>query len=88
MNLKIKKNLLDLHFQKYLTFLSLSVVISFTYLIAVVIAVLTAQIKLDSFFSMSILFIFSTAVLGLCSFLFFKSLFHLKNIINSLKELS
>ncbi len=82
-----KKNVLDLQFQKYLTISSTSVIIMFTYVIGVVIAFLTKQIKLNDFVIMGILFVISAGVFGIGSVLFFKSLFHLKNIPEVLKEI-
>ncbi len=83
----LKKNILDLHFHKYLIIASTSIIISFTYLIGVGVAYVTNQIKLDDFVSMTILFIFSTALLGLCAFFFFKAYYHIKNILSILKNM-
>ena len=87
MNNKIKKNILDLQFQKYLIIASTSVIITFTYIIGIVLASLTKQIKFDNFFSMILVFLFSTVVFGLCAFFLFKSLFHIKNILRILKDI-
>lgn len=82
-----KKNILDLQFQKYLTTASTSLIIAFTYFIGVGIAILTKQIKLNDFIAMGVLFIISASVLGICSVLFFNAIFHLKNILQVLKEI-
>ena len=82
-----KKNVLDLQFQKYLTLASTSIIIMFTYLIGVGIAILTKQVNLKDFIVMGILFVISIGILGICSALFFKALFHLKNIPEALKEI-
>lgn len=82
-----RKNILDLQFQKYLTISSTSIIIMFTYVIGVVIAFLTKQIKLNDFIVMGILFVISAGVFGIGSILFFKALFHLRNILEVLKEI-
>ena len=82
-----KKNILDLHFQKYLVIASTSIIIAFTYLIGVAIAVFSKQIILNDLLNMAIVFIISVGVLGICTGLFFNALFHLKNILKVLKEI-
>jgi len=85
-HLNIRKNILDLHFQKYLIIASTSAIVAFTYIIGVGIAFITKQIIID-LFSLSILIIFSVIVFGICSALFFYSLFHIKSILEVLKNL-
>ena len=82
-----KKNILDLQFQKYLIVASTSVIIAFTYAIGVTIAIFSKQISLDDFKSMGAIFVISVGVLGVCSIIFFNSVFHLKNIPLVLKNL-
>jgi len=82
-----KKNVLDLHFQKYLSIATTSVIIAFTYFIGIGIAILTKQIKLDDFIVMGAVFVISAGVLGVCSILFFNAIFHLKNIPEIVKSL-
>lgn len=84
---EIQKNILDLHFQKNLVIASTTILVAVTYTIAVGVAFVTRQIKSDDFVSLSILFITSVAILGLCSLFFFKALFHIKNIPEILKNL-
>ena len=76
-----RKNVLDLQFQKYLTIASTSIIITFTYLIGVVISILTKQINLNDFISMGVLIVISFGILGICSALFFNAVFHIKNIL-------
>jgi len=83
----LKKNILDLHFHKYLVIASTSIIISFTYLIGVGIAVITKQIKFDNLFFVIILFIFSVMVLGMCAYFLFNSIYHIKNIPIVIKEI-
>lgn len=82
-----KKNVLNLHFQKYLNIATTSVIIAFTYFIGIGIAVLTKQIKLDDFIVMGAVFVISAGVLGICSILFFNAVFHLRNIPKIIKNL-
>jgi len=82
-----KKNVLDLQFQKYLTITSTSVIISFTYFVGLGIAIITKQIRLDDFISIGAVFVISAGVLGVCSILFFNALFHLRNIIQVVKDI-
>ena len=84
----IKKNILDLHFQKHLTILTISIMIFFTYLIAIILATLTKQIEFDNSFSISILILFSIIILGPCLIFLFNSLFHIKNIPRILTKLN
>lgn len=82
-----KKNVLDLHFQKYLSIATTSVIIAFTYFIGMSIAILTKQIKLDDFIVLGVVFVISAGVMGICSVFFFNAVFHLKNIPKIVKEL-
>ncbi len=83
----IKKNILDLHFQKNLVIMSTLVIIIFTYFIAVAIAYMTGQIKLDDPFTVILIFVFTIAFLGVGSAFFFNSYFHIRNIPRVLKSL-
>lgn len=82
-----KKNVLDLHFQKYLSIATTSVIIAFTYFIGISIAIFTKQIKLDDFMIMGAVFVISAGIFGICSVFFFNAVFHLKNIPKIVKEL-
>lgn len=82
-----KKNILDLQFQKYLIVASTSILIAFTYVIGVGIAILSKQIRLDNFNDMGAIFIISAGILGVCSIIFFNAIFHLRNIPLVLRNL-
>ena len=82
-----KKNILDLQFQKYLSISSTSIILIFTYFIGIGVAIVTKQIDLGNFITMMSLAIISVVVLGICSFLFFNALFHIRNIPEVIKEL-
>jgi len=88
MNSEIRKNLLDLHFQKYLVIASTSVILGFTYLIGVGIAVITNQINFEEPLSWIILAMLSMLFLSLISVLFFRAAFHIKNILRIIRELN
>ena len=81
-----KKNILDLQFQKYLNISSTSIIVAFTYLIGVGIALLTERISYNKV-SISALAIISIGLLGACAIFFFNSLYHLKNIPRVVKDL-
>ena len=84
---KIKKNILDLNFQKYLVMVSTSIIVAFTYFIGVGIALLTKQIMFNNTVAMIILGIFSVAILGSCAFFFFKGLTNIESILKLIKDL-
>lgn len=62
-------------------------IIGFIYFIGVGIAIITKQINIGDFVSMASLFIISAGILGICSFFFFKAIFHIKNIPKVVKEI-
>lgn len=82
-----KKNILDLQFQKYLIISSTSMVMAFAYIIGVGVAVAIKQIQLNNLVDMTALFIISSGILGVCSFIFFNALFHIRNILELIKKL-
>lgn len=82
-----KKNVLDLHFQKYLIIASTSTIIAFTYFVGIAIAILTKQIRLNDFVIISFVFIISAGTLGTCAILFYNALFHLKRIPKLVKDI-
>jgi len=80
----IKKNILDLNFQKHLVYLSTSIIIGFTYVVGVIIATLTGQIILDSFFIMTLLVFASVGILGPCFIFLRRSIRRLRQIQKTL----
>ncbi len=87
MNNKIKKNILDLYFQKHLVIASTSIIIAFTYLVGVGIALLTKQIKLHDFTSIKVVVIFSILIISSCIILFIKASYQIRNISEILKTI-
>ncbi len=82
----IKKNILDLQFQKYLIKASTSVVIAFTYLVGVFLLLIAKDIDLKDPTVITLLIGVSIFVLAPCALFFYKSQFHIKNIISILKS--
>ncbi len=83
----IKKNLLDLQFQKYLVIASTSFITAFTYIVGVFVALISKQISLKSWIIVTVLIGTSIAVLGPCILIFYKTTSHIKNILLILKSL-
>jgi len=84
---KVKKNLLDLQYNKYLQYYNTSIIILFTYFIGVGIAFITKQIDINEpkqFLSLLVISI-STVVLIILFMLRFKS--HQENILDEIKNL-
>ena len=82
----MRKNILDLYFQKSLIVASTSVIVFFTYLVGLVLGFLTNQIKFDTLI-ITVLFLFSAAILGSCAFFFFKALEQIRIIPQMLKTI-
>jgi len=80
MNLSLRKNILDLSFQKHLIIASSCFVILSTYLIAVIIAIMTKQIDTNNINSISLLILSSLIILIFFLYFFIKSVKHIKNI--------
>jgi hypothetical protein len=69
----IKKNILDAELQKYFQISSTSIIVSFTYTIGIIIALLSNQINLKNLSNLLMLMIISAIVLGLASMFFINS---------------
>jgi hypothetical protein len=83
----IKKNILDAELQKYFQISSTSIIISFTYTIGIIIALLSNQINLKNLSNLLMLIIISAIVLGLASMFFINSSIKIKKIIKAIKNL-
>lgn len=68
---KIKKNLLDIDYQRNLQYFTTTIIITFTYFIGVVIAFLTKQINYKNINQM-VLFVFITIVFFIIIILFLR----------------
>jgi len=85
--MNLKKNILDLNYQKYLQHYVVSLIILFTYLIGVVIAFLTKQINIGDFNQIVYLIVISIFViisLSVCLVAFNK---RLRDIIGEIEIL-
>ncbi len=87
MKSETKKNLLDLHFQKYLVIASTSAIIGFTYSVGLVIALITRQINFKDLASWIILIVISVLFMAFISILFFHSKYHIQNILDIIKSI-
>jgi hypothetical protein len=83
----IKKNILDAELQKYFQISSTSIIIGFTYLIGIIIALFSNQINLTILSNLLVLITVSTIVLGLVSIFFINSIIKIKRIMKAIKNL-
>ena len=83
----VKKNILDLEFQKYLVTASTAVVVGVTYLIGIAISFVTKQIKLNDLISMLVIVILSSIILSICVSFFQRAIRNMKNIVETIKEM-
>ena len=84
----IKKNVLDLEFQKYLIIASTSVITLFTFLIGVALAFLVKELHFKDLGTMIPLSILSIIVIVPCILLLISSIKHIKNILKLTKIIS
>ena len=84
---KIKKNLLDLQYNKYLQYYNTSIIILFTYIIGVAIAFITKQINYKNMNEIGLVAIISIAVISMIVIFMLEMKDHIKNIPNEIKML-
>jgi predicted neutral ceramidase superfamily lipid hydrolase len=77
---KVKKNLLDLEYNKYLSYLNTSIIILFTYLVSVAIVIITRQIDYKNVSQIMFLSVTSMLILSVISFLVIRYRSRIKNI--------
>lgn len=82
----VKKNILDLNFQKQLVIASTAVIVAFTYLIGVVIAIFARQITVAGK-SLGILSAFSVIVLGLCGNILYKATMRMREVLEEIQNM-
>ena len=84
---QVKKNILDLQYNKYLQYYNTAIIVLFTYFIGVGIAILTKQINFNDPRQSLSLGLISTAFVTVCvlSLLYFKNA--QENILQGIKEL-
>ena len=84
---KIKKNLLDLHHQRYLQYFNTCLIILVTYLVGVTIAFITKQIKIEDINQILAVVIVSLAFIGTLVLLLIYFKTHLTKIPQEIKKL-
>jgi len=84
---KLKKNILDLTYNKYLEYQTTSIIICFSYLVGIAVAFLTKQLNLADYSQMILLWSFSIIVLIPAIYFILSARKHLRNIILEIKKL-
>ncbi|HIH25179.1 hypothetical protein J4476_04270 [Candidatus Woesearchaeota archaeon] len=87
MDVTIKKNILDLNYQKCLVIISTTVVILFTYIIGIMIAFLSGAIKTNSV-NITYLILFTFLVMSPCLYFFINSFKKLRSIPKEIEALN
>ncbi len=62
---RVKKNILDIHYNKYLQYFNTTIIVSFTYLIGVSIAFITKQVDYKDPAQLSLVVLISIGFLGI-----------------------
>jgi len=84
---EIKKNILDLHYSRYLQYLNTSIIIIFTYFIGLIIASFTLQVDYTNLKQLGLIIIITIIFLSVITSLILKFKRHLKVIIMEVKKL-
>lgn len=85
---EIKKNILDLHYNKYLQWHNTTIVIAITYGVGITLGFITGQINLHSKIQILSVVASSMAVTASMMFLVKKFRYHLKKIPQEIKKLA
>jgi len=85
---KVKKNLLDLQYTKYLQYYNTSIIILFTYVIGVAIAFITKQIDYKSLNQLYLVGLISLITISIVISLMLNFKKHLSNIPHELKKIN
>ncbi len=85
---RIKKNLLDLEYNKHLQYLNTTVIILFTYFIGVVITLVTGQFNYNNKDQLFLGAFLSMGVMSTTVILMLRFRVHLKNITEEIKKLN
>ena len=83
----IKKNLLDLSFQKQLVIASTAIILGFTYIVGFGVALVTNQIDLKSNVTLALLIIITILLYGILSIFFLKARKNMEFIVKDIKTL-
>ncbi len=84
---KVKKNLLDLQYNRYLQSYNTSIIVLFTFLIGIGIAFITKQIDYTSFNQMLAVATITIAVVAVIVLLMLQFKGHMSNILQEIKKL-
>ena len=84
---KVRKNLLDLNYNKYLQYFNTCIILLFTYFIGLVIALFSKQINYENLWHLVLVFIFSLTFLGSILLLMKKFRLHLIKITKEIENL-
>lgn len=84
----VKKNLLDLHYQRYLQYSTTATILLVTYYIGVSIALITEQINFTNPLSVGLLILLSILITGIVGNLLLYFGHHLKNIQSEIRKLN
>tara|TARA_Y100000294_G_scaffold177972_1_gene206021 strand:+ start:2336 stop:2629 length:294 start_codon:yes stop_codon:yes gene_type:complete len=85
---KVKKNLLDINYSKYLQYFNTTIIISFTYIIGVSIAFITKQVNYRDPKQLFLVALISIGFLGIMVILLLKFKEHIDNIPKQIKKLN
>lgn len=87
LNDKIKKNLLDLNYNKYLQYYTTTIIILFTFFIGLTLAFITKQIDYNNISQMILTAFISAIILSVLVILMLNFRSHIKNIPEEVKKL-
>jgi hypothetical protein len=88
MRADIKKNLLDLQYNKYLQYFTTTVILLFTYLIGVGAGFITGQVDPGSYSQLLLLGSITAAVVSLFLLMMLHFRWHMGNIIREIRKLA
>lgn|SRR3989338_5405591 len=83
----IERTLLELHFNKHLQYQTNSLIAIFTFIIGIIIALATKEIKFSDYFQMAVVGFFAIIILTPSAYYFINSKKHLKRIPEEMKKL-
>ncbi|MDD5086319.1 MAG: hypothetical protein PHV16_01060 [Candidatus Nanoarchaeia archaeon] len=84
---KVKKNLLDLNYNKYLQYFNTSIILLFTYIIALMVGFITRQINYNNLGQMIMVAVVSIIVISVLLLLMQKFRGHQRMIFNEIRKL-
>ena len=85
---RVKKNLLDINYSKYLQYFNTTIIISFTYIIGVSIAFITKQVNYKDPTQLFLVVLISIGFLGIMTMLLLNFKGHIDKIPKEIKKLN